>query len=1708
MFRDFSDAAKQKLLNYVDEVTANGTWDKVKEWFSNIEPNVQSWLGRLDIQKYVNSVECYYKKILDKNNSTKRQIEEIFSNVQAVDTRYISITGSQTVCGSDIIKLINDLANTIDPNGGNMDMGKMKGVLDADVENIRNAKATVEKTIEEKMLGTEAEGCMNSEDPVNLSTGNFIYEHEDLKVAGEIPLSFHRYYNSKDSRTGVLGRCFLHNYQIALEKEADGTIGVRQADGQVNHYDRTVSENGREELTGRNTALESLKETETGYVLEHPGTEIISFDRDGKMLRKEDRNGRGISFSYLEDGKLEKAEADNGSSLTYSYNKEGQLEKVTDHTGRSVQLAYREGKLEKVTTASGAEYRYAYGKNGRITEVENARRVTAVKNTYDRRFRIIRQEFPDGGTMEFSYDDKNRLVTLTERNGSRIIHVHDDRYRNTETIYGDGTRERYLYNDKNQCISMTDRLGRTTRMAYDNRGNLTQTVDALKRRVNYTYDAGSHLTSISINGKERLKNHYDKKGNLTGTENLYGNSVVVKNDEAGRPEEVIYADGSFLELCYDERGNLTQIRDMAGGVTAYGYDAVNRVTETVDANGNVTRYSYDAADRVTAVTDAMGNRRTYTYNAGGKIETITDFDGMQAAFTYNPLGKVETYTDKEGHRACFAYDRMWNISSVTAPDGGIRRYEYDGDSRLVKQVLPMGGEISYAYDAAGNRTGMTDVAGNTTRYRYDAVNRLTGVTGPDGAETVYEYDREGNLIKETNACGQATCYTYDALGRRTSVTDAAGATTSVFYNEMGKAERICHPNGSSTVYGYEKGGRLKSVRYPDGAGEDYSYDAKGNLTGRATTAGEHYCYGYDCLDRIISIENPAGGVAHFTYDALGRVTEAEDENGNVTSYEYTPNGNLAKVTDALGNETFYQYDAMGHLTQSRCTGADGEEPQDTVYTWDKEGHVLAVTDPMGDMERYTYDPAGRLAAKTDKDGYETSFRYGKDGQVEEIHYADGRSVSLTYNAMRQLEEVKDWLGTTRIAMDGAGRTASVTDPYGKTVGYEWGSMGERTAVLYPDGRKAAYEYNGAMQLTAMKVFSGEKQEQTVRYSYDEAGRLAGKQFPGGSTEYRYSQAGRIGEILHKGADFTERLRYAYDVMGNKVTAEKDRPGSPEDSGIFSYGYDELNRLTGVAQNGKILRSYSYDAFGNRSSKTEYQTAGSLTTTYRYNARNQLIQETAADTAKDYAYDHRGNLLSVTSGGEVLRAYGFDAANQMESAMEMENGRMKKAACQYNGLGHRMGQSITAAGGTVPDRIIRYTLDLTHQYHNLLQRTTSMGSIGSRTEDRRETYFWDGNVTGMEEEGRDHFYFQDDLGSPVRLADGTGRSEEVYGLDEFGNDIRTGKDIFKDSMQSFGFTGYQMDGAGGLYFAQARRYDAGAGRFISEDLIKGHTAVPYTMNHYSYCFNRPMDLVDLNGMWPSLKDIGNGIENAVSSVGEFVADHKQQIAAAGIAVGTVVAAGAVSCIPVVGTFAAGAVMGAGLNAAVQYGTTGEVDAKEVAISAVCGAITSFIPGAGSAVSSALVENGVGQLRSKILTVASESVMNAVVAAAGNVATDITCEHETSAKKIGIDALKSFLISVGVSFGASTFSHTMGESLTQTYRYNREGRFYTQMKLWNSSNNVLGSDLNRSLYKESVQDEILSFAKMQIADRASDVNSEILAFIISKEIGNKIKSRCGE
>lgn len=55
-----------------------------------------------------------------------------------------------------------------------------------------------------------------------------------------------------------------------------------------------------------------------------------------------------------------------------------------------------------------------------------------------------------------------------------------------------------------------------------------------------------------------------------------------------------------------------------------------------------------------------------------------------------------------------------------------------------------------------------------------------------------------------------------------------------------------------------------------------------------------------------------------------------------------------------------------------------------------------------------------------------------------------------------------------------------------------------------------------------------------------------------------------------------------------------------------YGYNVLNWLTDVSRNGKLLRHYAYDAFGNRTVKEEYCGQTAVRTAYRYNAGNQMV----------------------------------------------------------------------------------------------------------------------------------------------------------------------------------------------------------------------------------------------------------------------------------------------------------------------------------------------------------------------------------------------------------------------------------------------------------------------------------------------------------------------
>lgn len=96
MTRDFSDAAKEKLIQQIKAVTPNGFFGKALDFFGDLGLTLQEKYGELNIQSYANDVDTYHKKILDKNNTEISKIEEIFAAVHEVDE---SASGTLTPLG-------------------------------------------------------------------------------------------------------------------------------------------------------------------------------------------------------------------------------------------------------------------------------------------------------------------------------------------------------------------------------------------------------------------------------------------------------------------------------------------------------------------------------------------------------------------------------------------------------------------------------------------------------------------------------------------------------------------------------------------------------------------------------------------------------------------------------------------------------------------------------------------------------------------------------------------------------------------------------------------------------------------------------------------------------------------------------------------------------------------------------------------------------------------------------------------------------------------------------------------------------------------------------------------------------------------------------------------------------------------------------------------------------------------------------------------------------------------------------------------------------------------------------------------------------------------------------------------------------------------------------------------------------------------------
>ena len=188
MMRDFSPGAKELLMQYVDDVIASGVWETIGNGKGEFNQSGQDWLNKLGISGYLDNMEGYYQNIISKHSTTKEEIEQIFSDVQQVDTRYIGTVAGLVTAGNAIITYFTDLADNINPNGGNLDIEKLRTTLEADRERLDQMQQSVVRNLIKDGKAEEAAEYIISVSRLNLTYDEFeaLSEKEQLEYINRV----------------------------------------------------------------------------------------------------------------------------------------------------------------------------------------------------------------------------------------------------------------------------------------------------------------------------------------------------------------------------------------------------------------------------------------------------------------------------------------------------------------------------------------------------------------------------------------------------------------------------------------------------------------------------------------------------------------------------------------------------------------------------------------------------------------------------------------------------------------------------------------------------------------------------------------------------------------------------------------------------------------------------------------------------------------------------------------------------------------------------------------------------------------------------------------------------------------------------------------------------------------------------------------------------------------------------------------------------------------------------------------------------------------------------------------------------------------------------------------------------------------------------------------------------------------------------------
>jgi RHS repeat-associated protein len=535
----------------------------------------------------------------------------------------------------------------------------------------------------------------------NGNTENFTYDPlnrrlSSVDVIGTISNQTYDRVGNELTRIDGNGNTVSYSYDALHRKvsvtDAFGKSKTFSYDGNANLISR-VDRNSHQHHYSYDALDRKISETDPlNYVTAY------KYDLVGNQTSITDANNNTTNFTYdalnRKTGEIYPA----GTPNTYTYGATGNLATKTDGKGTTHYIYDQMNRLTVKDYPTSSNDTFSYDNSGRMLAAINSD--ATVLFTYNAANRLISEtlngkttehvydiggkkrilHYPGGRIINEQYDERNRLVTISENNTEIANFAFDAGDRNIGISYSNGTNTSIIYDADDRIVSMLSNPSgfQHFEYIYDNEGN------ALAKKSNshpafseqYQYDNADRLINfkkgifagtVIPNPTTQTQYNYDGLGNRN-TINVDGSVISYTANNLNQYTSIFGT--SNINPTHDLNGNLTY-----DGTYNFSYTDENRLVNV--NNGSIAKYKYDALGR-RIQKKLISQTLIYYYAGQNLIEEYNINDSLQASYVYGD--RIDNIITMRRSINIYFYhkDALGSITSITGNTGAIvERYDYD-----------------------------------------------------------------------------------------------------------------------------------------------------------------------------------------------------------------------------------------------------------------------------------------------------------------------------------------------------------------------------------------------------------------------------------------------------------------------------------------------------------------------------------------------------------------------------------------------------------------------------------------------------------------------------------------------------------------------------------------------------------------------------------------------------------------------------------------------------------------------------------------------------------------------------------------------------------------------------------------------------------------------------------------------------------------------